>query len=35
MVHLADESLRLVTAHDVPAVPFKEPEASERLPIAV
>ncbi len=35
MVHVADESLRLVTAHDVPAVPFQETEASRCLPIAV
>jgi transposase-like protein len=33
--YLADESLRLVTAHDAPPVPFQEQEVSERLPIAV
>jgi putative transposase len=33
--YLADESLRLVTAHDPPSIPFQEKEASERLPIAV
>jgi transposase-like protein len=33
--YLADESLRLVTTHDAPSVPFQETEVSERLPIAV
>ena len=33
--YLADESLRLITAHDPPPVPFQETEVSERLPIAV
>lgn len=33
--YLADDSLRLVTAHDVPSIPFQETEVSERLPIAV
>jgi putative transposase len=33
--YLADESLRLVTAHDASPIPFQETEASERIPIAV
>jgi transposase-like protein len=33
--YLADESLRLITAHDPPTIPFQEQEVSERLPIAV
>jgi putative transposase len=33
--YLADESLRLVTAHAHPSIPFQETEVSERLPIAV
>ncbi len=33
--YLADESLRLVTAHDAPSIPFQEQEDSVRLPIAV
>jgi putative transposase len=33
--YLADESLRLVTAHDASPIPFQEQEVSERLPIAV
>ena len=33
--YLADESLRLVTAHADPSIPFQEPEATEHLLIAV
>lgn len=33
--YLADESLRLVTAHDPQSIPSQETEVSERLPIAV
>ncbi len=33
--YLADESLRLVTAHDPPSLPFQEQEDPERLPIGV
>ena len=33
--YLADESLRLVTAHADPSIPFQETEAAEHLPIAV
>ena len=33
--YLADESLRLVTAHNAPSIPFQEQEVSERLPVAV
>jgi hypothetical protein len=33
--YLADESLRLVTTHEAPSIPFQEQEVSERLPIAV
>jgi len=33
--YLADESLRLVTAHEAPSIPFQAKEVSERLPIAV
>ena len=33
--YLADESLRLVTAHDPPSVPLPGKESAERLPIAV
>ena len=33
--YLADESLRLVTAHDPPPIPFQEQEVSDQLPIAV
>jgi transposase-like protein len=33
--YLADESLRLVTAHDASPIPFQEQEVSIRLPIAV
>jgi transposase-like protein len=33
--YLADESLRLVTAHDPSTIPFQEQEVSVRLPIAV
>jgi len=33
--YLADESLRLVTAHANPSIPFQETEVTEHLPIAV
>jgi len=33
--YLADESLRLVTAHDAPSVPLPGKEDADRLPIAV
>lgn len=33
--YLADDSLRLVTAHDASSIPFQEKEHPERLPIAV
>jgi transposase-like protein len=33
--YLADESLRLVTAHDASPIPFQEQEVSIRLPIAM
>jgi transposase-like protein len=33
--YLADESLRLVTAHHPPSIPFQEKEDPARLPIAV
>jgi transposase-like protein len=33
--YLADESLRLVTAHEAPSIPFQEKETTGQLPIAV
>ena len=33
--YLADESLRLVTAHEAPPIPFQEKETTGQLPIAV